>query len=551
VRNQAARLLTRHFFDAFFDFGFLSDEGRDSFERALLGSAAVAIGLGLMVARLFLAKYANLRHASAARYLAEVGADHAFLFALTMWIVALAVTLVGDAIFPDEIDLRVLMPEPISQATIFGAKLAALACFVTLFALGAQVSLAPMFLLTMIGPSGTGPLAGWLAAYLIASVAGSAFAALSVIAVNGLMVLTPPLARMAAAVRSTMVFLLVLSLLFVVWLPATGQAFAAGSWWLRAAPPMWFVGLEHWLLGLRDRGGLAVSAAVSLLTAGAVSLAACLLLYRRLPRTMGKPVESYKEPRTRRLASRANAPKSVRRVVGSFGFITLRRSPLHQGVIVTLFAGGAGLVAARFMAAGFPQRTGDHWLLLWSPLALMFIAALAVRLALSIPIDLPANWIFRITERADSRAAVVAASVEIVLVLGVLLPVGAMLPLQWMALGSRTLLLASVELAIGWLYVEVLMRDWRRLPFTCSYVPGKGFVPHMFVKGIAAFVLFTNVGGRVIAACARTDGALPILLVVVAFPALWLLVGRRRAPARPLAFEDHVPSDINPLRLNP
>jgi hypothetical protein len=111
---------------------------------------------------------------------------------------------------------------------------------------------------------------------------------------------------------------------------------------------------------------------------------------------------------------------------------------------------------------------------------------------------------------------------------------------------------AGVELAIGWLVVEVLMRAWRTLPFSSSCVPGKEFVPHLFVRVVAAFVLFTSVGGRMVARCARSNGGLAVLFVLLAGAALLLLLRRRRrAPAVPLAFEDHVPSEINPLRLRP
>ena len=50
-------------------------------------------------------------------------------------------------------------------------------------------------------------------------------------------------------------------------------------------------------------------------------------------------------------------------------------------------------------------------------MTLMFLAVPAIRLALSVPMDLRANWIFRMTEDVDGRAEVADAGVRAVLVL--------------------------------------------------------------------------------------------------------------------------------------
>ena len=150
-------MLTRHFFASLFDFGFLSDDGAESLKRALLGSLAVAIAVGLLLVRVFMAKYSELLGRSRPRPIASaVVADHAFLMAVPMWIVAAAIGLVGESLFPDEMDFRILMAEPLSRSTIFGAKLAALLLFAGLFVAGAHVGLLPLAALTMIGAVRTG-----------------------------------------------------------------------------------------------------------------------------------------------------------------------------------------------------------------------------------------------------------------------------------------------------------------------------------------------------------------------------------------------------------
>ncbi len=67
MRDRPEVVLTRHFFTSLFDFGFLSDDGAESLKRALLGSLAVAIALGLLLTRVFMAKYGDALGGTAGR----------------------------------------------------------------------------------------------------------------------------------------------------------------------------------------------------------------------------------------------------------------------------------------------------------------------------------------------------------------------------------------------------------------------------------------------------------------------------------------------------
>ena len=125
-------------------------------------------------------------------------------------------------------------------------------------------------------------------------------------------------------------------------------------------------------------------------------------------------------------------------------------------------------------------------------MTMMFLAIPAIRVALSVPLDLRSNWVFRMTEDVAGRAEVAAANVRIVLALGVAVPLALLGPVQWWVLGPSAAGIIALEALIGWLVVEWVMADWRRIPFTCSYIPGKGFVPHMFVKGFASYLVFTT-----------------------------------------------------------
>jgi hypothetical protein len=560
MRDRPDIVLTRHFFTSLFDFGLLSDEGSESLKRALLGSLAVAIALGLLLTRVFMVKYGALSAGPADEYARELLADHAFLMAVAMWFVAGAVGLVGYSLFPDQTDFRILMAEPLSRLTIFTAKLASLLLFVGLFVACAHVALLPLASLTLVPTMKTGSIVTAAIAFALASLSASLFAALAVVAVHGLLLLFVPRTRLLAfsgAVRSLMIGLLVLSLPLLGRLPATATAFASDAWWLPWAPPAWFVGLERWLMGDGRHATLAAEAAIATIVVLIVSVASYVLLYRRFDQVMLQPGSSQGGGGWSQSLDRWVGRAPVRHAIRRFVSITLRRSVLHQSLIVGLLAAAAGFVLNSLLSVNgwnepLDTRGRSPFLLtlLWAPMAMMFLAIPAIRLALSVPLDLRSNWVFRMTEDAAGRAEVAAANVRIVLALGVALPLGLIGPVQWWVLGPSAAAIIALEALIGWLVVEWAMSDWRRIPFTCSYIPGKGFVPHMFVKGLAMYLFFTTATTLIL----RVSLARPRVLVVaalVAGAAAGALSGQRtrHAPLTPLLFDDELPTDVNPLRL--
>ena len=558
MRDSPEFVLTRHFFTSLFDFGFLSDEGAESLKRALLGSLAVAIALGLLLTRVFMKKYASLS-AGPADYALELLADHAFLMAVPMWFVAGAVALVGHSLFPDQTDFRILMAEPLSRRTIFTAKLASLLLFVGLFVAGTHLALLPLTVFTMIGAMKTGSILTAAVAFVFSSVIGSFFAALAVVAVHGLLILFAPRALLLAfsgAVRSLLIGVLVLSFPLVARLPGTAAAFASDAWWLPWTPPAWFAGLERWLMGDARYAALADEAAIATVLVLIVSVATYGLLYRRFDRVMLQPASSQSGS-SRSLAKWVGrAP--VRHAIRRFVSITIRRSALHQGLVVGLLAAAGGFVLNSLLSVNGWNAPLDTRLrspliltLLWAPMTMMFLAIPAIRVALSVPLELRSNWVFRMTEDVGGRAEVAAANVRTVLGLGVAVPLALLGPVQWWVLGSSAAEIIALEALIGWLVVEWVMADWCRIPFTCSYIPGKGFVPHMFVKGFASYVFFTTITTLILrVSLARPRLGLVVALIAGAAAGALTLHRTRHAPLSPLLFDDELPTDVNPLRLN-
>ena len=182
---------------------------------------------------------------------------------------------------------------------------------------------------------------------------------------------------------------------------------------------------------------------------------------------------------------------------------------------------------------------------------MMFLAIPAIRLALSVPLELRSNWVFRMTEDAAGRAEVAAANIRIVLALGVALPLALLGPVQWWVLGRSAAGIIALDALIGWLVVEWVMADWRHIPFTCSYIPGKGFVPHMVVKGFASYLVFTTVTTLALRiSLARPRAMLVIAPMAGAVAGALSLHRTRQAPLAPLLFDDELPTDGPSSRLN-
>ena len=568
-RERPWYYLTRHFFNGLFDLGFLSEVGADSFTRMIIGFGAVFLAFGLLLTRVFALKYAGLSALHDAEpYRRALLADHAFLLGLPMWIVAFVAVLIGHSLFPDETDFRVLMGLPLSRRLVFGTKLLALALFAGLFILSAHVALLPLLLLMSVGRWVDHALPLQLAAYGAASLLASGFAVMAVTAAHGLLVMAAPRGRLltaSAALRSAMICVLVVSLPLVLRLPGQALPFAEGSSWLYIAPPAWFLGLERWMLGDDSRAHfirLARIAGFGVTLASALTVGSYVMLYRRFDRVMLRPSQGG-APSTRRLTwnrwSRSARSRPVFFAIRTFTLTTLRRSVLHQGILVALSAAGAGLVANSLMAAdlngwlssGGRVSVGLLASVLWAPFALTFVASLAVRMALAVPIEPRANWVFRMTEQDASRVPQLEAAVHTVRRLGVTIPVLLILPLEWLVLGRGAIVVLAVALLCGWLLVEILMKDWARIPFTCSYIPGKGFVPQTILTGLLSFVMFTTLGAAV-ARFSLTGRPGAFALDAILFAGVLALRRHRlsRWKNTPLAFEDQLPTEVNPLRLS-
>lgn len=563
--------LTAHFFRGMFDFGVLSDAGSDTFRRTVIGIIAVTVSFGLLLTRVYLSKYRELAEwftihepvqLTEQPYRLAVLGDGALAIAFPMLVVGFVVVLVSSALFPDEIDCRVLLPLPVSRRVVFASKALAVVLFVSLFAVAAHAGMMPLVFLMANNRWAAEGVPAHLLAYGAAGASASIVTALAITAAEGALLICVPRSRRqvtSIAFRGVCLCGLVLSVPLAFRLTDSGALIASESPLFYAVPPVWFLGLERILLGdttpyyLR----LARIATVAGAASCAIALGSYLFLYQRYERMIVRPINALESVRQRTRWLRFLPRRRPRGpATGAFIRATLTRSPLHQGVLVTIAACGAGLVLNSF--AGTLRATvpagADPPLsvtVIWAPFALVFAMTLGLRAALVLPIELRANWIFRLTEDEATRAGELGAVVRTFIVLGVVLPLAMLLPVEWTVLGPRALYCTSIAGLCGLLLVELHMIGWRRIPFTCSYQPSRQFVGQTLLIGITAFALFATIGSWLVAYSIRHPAGWFAVMAVLG--GIWLYLRRERlwlSRQAALMFEDLLPNEVEPLRLS-
>jgi len=548
--ERAEWRLTEHFFRAMFDFGFLNRLAADSFTRALVGSVGGFVAFGFLLTRTYMLKYALLWSTGTLEtYRRALLGDDMTIIALPMLLVAFVTLLVSHALFPDERDFRILGPLPVRRVVVFRAKLGALLMFTGLFTAAAHVSLLPLMLLTSLNPWGDRNVLLRLIAWACASVTASAFAILTIAAVVGLLVLALSRSRFQAlstTMRSIVLGLLVVCLPLVSHLPTLGAPLSRGEAWMALVPPAWFLGLQRVIQGGADEGlaRLAIIGVAAVAMAAAIVAGTYIVLFRHFEKLMLRPAATsppWWHVGRRRSPSRAAPP-----YLGVFGFTiaTLGRSQLHQGVLLGLSACGAGLAIVFLSSARLTTSASIV------PFLLMFACGVGIRAALALPIEHRANWVFQVTEDRATRRDQMRAVDNVVTAYVIGVPVVATAPLLWIAFGNDALFAGIAVASVGSVFVHAVLLDWRRIPFTCSYLPAKRFIGHSALIGVAACLLFTTIASGLVRSALGSAGNGLIMAAALLVVAFWLRE-RRLATWRttPLMFEDEFPDQVLQLQL--
>ena len=484
------RELARHFFSRFFDNDLVAINSDDADMRAtVVNILAMLAAPGMLLPFLFLSKYVKLQDAPMyVRDLASLG-EKEFFICFSMTVMGLVTVIEWEMLFPDRRDYANLTPLPIRLRTMFGAKIAALLAFLTIFSVAINAFSPVMFPAVVTQKGSLMTVAAFARCHIVSILAANTFVFFLCVAVQGILMNVlgyRVFRRVSPYVQFGLVALLILMFLLSGRIVSELQVHAAiNPAAVYAFPPLWFLGLYQTQLGwtnpvFRD---LAASArmAAGWTTAGA--MATYLLSYKR---HVTRSLESADEFST--------VPSSMERFVGrlldrfvvrdglqqaAFYFIwkTLTRSRRHKLLFAAYVAVGCALIFEGL--AVLVARGGNSWMyrpipeLLPAPLILAFFILCGMRHVFAVPAELRANWIFQVSDRGEARRCLAGVK-KAMIVLGVIPLFGLLLPLHVLFWGWRTAALHMLFGAVvSLLLVDVLLVSFEKFPFTCSYLPGK------------------------------------------------------------------------------
>ena len=413
--------------------------------------------------------------------------------ATMMLVIGLLSVVSWDATFPDRRDVMVLSPLPIAPHTLLFAKIAASGALLGLAILALNFASGFVWPLVLAGFPG---LLRFCPAYWFTMVASSLFLYSSMLTVQGFLALLPRrLSLRLSAILQLVAFGLFLGVFFLEPSLITPAAVTTpeNQWILAWSPSFWFFALFNQLNGslplqlswVARRAWIGLGVAVS---GAAVSLLHCYL------RTMKRTVEEPDlVPGTNGSHWTPGFGIRLQTAIVLFSIRSLMRSRQHRVAFAFYLAFVFGIALSLLrseLTAGAPSPLSIG--LLIPSFLLMFFAVVGLRSVFSLPISLTANWIWRTTQLFSSEKYIAGTR-------GLLLFFGA-LPVWFvsalLSLGFRPFNQVAAHLAVlallGCIMAELGLIGFYKVPFTCSYLPGKSnfqFKFWGFVIVLMAFVV--------------------------------------------------------------
>ena len=510
--------LTRHFLARMFDSEMFSSRGQ--LGSVAIGAFALAIPAGMLMLNA-----PHERHPTPASLRAAALANELGLFTILFAITGILALLGWQWLFPSRRDYLALAGLPVRSWQIFAARFAAVSF------LAASITL-----VLIAGPSLAGPHPLTRAA---ACAIGCLFVFFAVVAIQGALIHLLPsrvFARVSPYVQGVLLAGVAASGLYGWTIMEWQRGMVArlpqfGAW----VPPAWFLGLDRAMSGSHDPFFLAMAARARTATVGSVLIAliAYAAAYGRYRKLLLESPEGTASGRGRswsvlRLLTRSPRKEAV------IGFMAkvLSRSRTHRLILMAYVGGGLAVMIDNTLAAGAARRWAGGWhatfqfAVLYWPIGLAFVTLAGLRHVFQMPAEWRANWVFQITE-SQGRREWMSAVERFVMVCAI-----APIHLAVFALAAATLgwpmamRMTVLQLLVSLAAFELLFDDWRQLPFTCSYVPGKTSLMALLATWLVIISVLLPLLATVIAEGSRS--LVWFAMVFAIFAVIWLWARRRR-----------------------
>lgn len=482
-----------------------------------------------------------------------------FFIATTMVVAGVLAVLTWDSAFPDRRDLLVLAPLPIRRSTLFLAKVSALFAAPGLAILSLNVFSGMLWpILFMSHSGGTWHMLRAWPAYWFTVTAAGGFLFCSALTLQGIATNFLPrqlYLRVSAVLQAGVLALVLTSYFLEPSLESVAALTTPGNQRLLAwLPTYWFLGMFQQVNGsmVPAFAPLARRAWIGLAVSVLGATFALLLSYVRMVSTIVEVADIVPSQRSR--AWTPDFGSSLKSTIVWFGMRTLLRSRQHRMILSFYFGFGLavlmGYVEISLGVRGRPGSGVSVTFLVASTL-MMILTLLALRVVATIPMTLQANWIFRTTQIREPRAYWAATRIMFV-VLGVapvwLLTAGFCGIYPWRPMVGHLLAL----LCLGMLLTEACLVGFRKIPFACSYLPGKANVHFVFWGCLAPFILLLDQAAITESRLLRhlySSGLMILGLAMVAIGLRWLNETLKNSTDE-LLFEEEYPPVMVCLNLN-
>jgi hypothetical protein len=513
IQKRWTRLLERPFWRLVAHFGLrlFSGTGEGGLGLGVGAMLALLAAPGAFVSILLFDKYSGLlryfRGERAFDAYATSLPDQYFFLTFSMAVTGIVTVLKWDSIFPDRRDYMNLAPLPIATRRIFLANITAIVLIAVAFAVDVNAVSSFLFplVVTMEQPEFSAYLQ-FARAHFAGVVLASLFTFFFMFAVIGaLMALLPEsvFRRISIYLRVLMVIAL-LTLLCTTFAvtPALRLLQRDSHSWLLWLPPAWFLGWSRMLMGraggaLAQLSGTGIRALLGVMVvAPAVYVLSYYRYFIRIPEMLDTTIRN-REPRRlfpMRLVDRFVLRSPFERATFRFAVKTLLRNERHS-LLFGAFAGLGFVIASQTLVAEYPQKLAGTesvlgTALLSAPLIVAYFLICGLRFIFDLPAELRANWVHQvILDREQPGTALLAGKIILTFVLPWIVVV--CLPLylySWGAIAGGALF--AVLIAGCCLLPEVLLRRFRKVPFTCAYPAWKQsatVIVLMYVLGLWAF----------------------------------------------------------------
>lgn len=558
------RVLFRLSFFHVLDLELLAPGG--DIQNLMIQSAAILAGLNFIVAYVMVPRYFT---SILPRVTLQKNAwvDEEFLISATIAIVGFLTVLAWDTLLPDLRDSYIFGVLPIRTRIIALAKMTATGCTVGLGVI--LTNIFTSFCFAFIANERDGQFIGVLrtfVSYWITMAAAGLYTAALIIGMLALALrlLNYRIFLRLSALMQIAAFFSVLAFFFLRPSLATPQGLAdpRNQVWLRWLPSYWFLGLFQKLNGgtTPEFDQLANRAILILVPVVVIAALAFLWVHRNFIRRMIELPDISGSNRSRQGSAGEGRftklvfHRPVQRALVLFTARTLARSRKHR-LLLALY-GGIGLAIALTYTRSLFQGSGENWRqpnapLLTANLVVLVFWILGTRIVFTFPQALRCNWIFCVTRIQEPAAYLwgIRKALYVLAALPIWIFSAIFFFIIWPPYSAALHIVLLV--LVGVILVERSLHGFRKLPFACSYMPGKTNLK-VTIGIYASLILFVVHQGGTLEFWAVTRPSY-CLMLIFALCGQAILARHRfnrfaSSPSTLIQFEDSFPDEI--LRID-